>query len=79
MSRLLKTTVYLDREVYARLKNLARLAGRSPAALIREAVAQYASGGLAARLPASLGAGRSGRRDLAERSEALLRGLGEEP
>lgn len=77
MAELFKTTVYLDREDYARLKSLAQREGRPPAALIREAVAEYARGRRSAPLPRSLGAGHSGRGDLAERSEELLAGLGE--
>jgi hypothetical protein len=67
--------VYLDRDDYARLKQLARRDGRKTAELVREAVAEYARkrGGEAAR---SIGAGRSGRGDLSERAEELLRGLG---
>jgi len=71
-----KTTVYLTPADYRRLKALARASGRPTAALVREAVAEYAqrhSPGARAR---SVGAGRSGRGDVAERAEELLRGLG---
>ena len=73
-----KTTVYLDEAAYRRLKQLARAARRAPAALVREAVAEYAARHVRRRKPASLGAFRSGRRDLGQRDEALLAGLGEE-
>jgi hypothetical protein len=70
-----KTTVYLDADDYLRLKRIARREGRKTAELVREAVAEYArKRGRAA--PRSVGAGRSGKGDLSERAEALLRGLG---
>lgn len=78
MPDLFKTTVYLDREDYSRLKSLAQREGRPPAELIREAVAEYAHAHRPPPLPRSLGAGRSGRSDLSERAEELLAGLGEE-
>jgi hypothetical protein len=77
MSGLLKTTVYLDRGDYARLKRLALQQGRAPAELIREAVAEYTHRQRPPALPRSLGAGRSGRPDLGEKVEELLAGMGE--
>jgi predicted transcriptional regulator len=73
----LKTTVYLGSADYRRLKALANAQGRTTAQLVREAVAEYAArhAGRAAR-PASIGAGRSGRGDVASRAEELLSGLG---
>ena len=76
MSTAQKTTVYLDAGDYRRLKMLAAEEGRPPAALIREAVSEYAARRLPRRKPKSVGAGRSGRRDLSERAEELLNGLG---
>ncbi|MBI4515820.1 MAG: CopG family transcriptional regulator [Deltaproteobacteria bacterium] len=70
-----KTTVYLDAEDYQRLKTMARRQGRRPAELVREAVAVYARGGGTA-VPRSLGSGRSGKRNLSERAEQLLKGIG---
>ena len=71
-----KTTLYLDPGDYRRLKRLAASRRRPPAALVREAVAEYV-----ARhelpMPKSLGAFRSGRGDLSERAEELLAGMGE--
>lgn len=75
MSETQKTTVYLDSADYQRLKMLARREGRKPADLVREAVAIYARRRRYAQ-PRSLGAGRSGRRNLSERAEELLKGLG---
>ncbi len=77
MPRRLKTTVYLERADYARLKALAQRRGETPASLVREAVAEYADRHEATALPRSLGAGRSGLGDLSERAEELLTGLGE--
>jgi hypothetical protein len=77
MDRATKTTVYLEVDVYRRLKALAAKEGRTTAAMVREAVAEYAARRAAARLPRSLGAGTSGRRDLGSRAERLLKGMGE--
>jgi len=71
-----KTTVYLDSTDYRRLKAIARVQGRPPAALIRDAVAEYARHHGRSKVPRSLGVGHSGRRDLGERSEELLKGMG---
>jgi len=72
MSEHLKTTVYLDRDAYGRLKALARARRCPPAQLVREAVAQYAARETPARKPRSIAAGTSGRRNLSERDEDLL-------
>lgn len=71
-----KTTVYLDADVYRRLRGLAAKRRRPAAELVREAVAEYAARHARPRLPRSLGAGRSGRADLGERAESLLKGMG---
>src|SRR5205807_1416291 len=49
---------------------------RTTAELVREAVAEYARRHAPGGRPKSLGAGRSGRGNIAERAEELLRGLG---
>jgi predicted transcriptional regulator len=72
-----KTTVYLEPESYRRLKALAARRGRSAADLVREAVLEYARRHAPAAGPRSLGAGRSGRRNLGTRAETLLKGFGE--
>jgi hypothetical protein len=72
-----KTTVYLEAESYRRLQALAARTGRPTAELVREAVEEYASRHSQARPPRSLGAGKSGRRDLGTRAEAFLKGMGE--
>ena len=76
MSAAQKTTVYLDSDAYRRLKSIARAQGRPPAALVRDAVAEFAERYGKKKRPRSLGAGRSGRRDLAEKAEDLLSGFG---
>ena len=72
-----KTTLYLDGDDYRRLKRIAQARKVAPASLVREAVAEYVARHGARRLPKSLGAGDSGRTDLAERAEDLLEGMGE--
>ncbi len=74
MSVLTKTTLYLPSADYRRLKALARREGKATAELLREVLAAYARRRAVARLPHSLGAGRSGRRDLSECVESLLGG-----
>lgn len=73
-----KTTIYLDETDYRRLKSLARTQGRTAAELIREAVAEYASRHAPPTLPRSIGAGHSGRGDVAARAEELLAGMGDD-
>ncbi len=72
-----KTTVYLHKADYRRLKALAKEADRPVAELIREAVAEYAARHGPAARPSSIGVGRSGRGDLSECTEDLLGGMGE--
>jgi len=76
MPGVIKTTLYLPEADYRRLKALARREGRAAAELVREAVSEYASRHGARRLPQSLGAGRSGRRDVSEKADRLLEGMG---
>jgi len=73
-----KTTVYLDAAEYRRLKALAAAGGRSAADLIRAAVSEYVGTHGGPARPRSIGAGRSGDGTLAERSEDLLEGFGED-
>jgi len=72
-----KTTLYLDADAYRKLKRIAAGTKRSPASLVREAVAEYVARHAAREVPPSVGAFRSGRRDLSERAEQLLEGFGE--
>lgn len=71
-----KTTVYLDADVYRRLKAIAARRGRHAAELVREAVAEYTLRQVPATRPRSVGAGKSGRDDLSERAEELLHRMG---
>ena len=71
-----KTTVYLDAAAYRALKRIAARNKRQPAELVREAVAEYAARHEPRRAPKSIGAFASGRRDLSERAEELLKGMG---
>ena len=71
-----KTTLYLDSEDYRRLKRVAFRRQVAPAALVREAIAEYVTRHDTARAARSVGAARSGRPDLGERAEDLLAGFG---
>jgi hypothetical protein len=70
-----KTTLYLDEHVYLAIQERARARGVTQATVIREALAAYVAG--PRRKARSVGLG-SGPEDLSERSEELLRGMGEE-
>lgn len=74
-----RTTVYLDELIDLELARLARQQERSKAELIREALTSYMERqGTPRPLPRSVGMGRSGVPDLAERDEELLAELYEE-
>ncbi len=77
MSDSTKTTVYLGGAEYRRLKQLARREKRPAAELVREAVAEYVRRRALRLRPRSVGAFRSGMKDLGERAEELLPGMGE--
>lgn len=68
--------MYLDADDYRALKRIAARKKRQPAELVREAVAEYAARHERRRAPKSIGAFASGRRDLSERAEELLKGIG---
>ena len=71
-----KTTIYVDEGAYRRLKQLARDRRRPPAELVREAIVEYTARHAPRRKPRSIGAFKSGRRDLGQRAEALLAAFG---
>jgi predicted transcriptional regulator len=73
-----KTTLYLDAGDYDRIKRIARKRKVTAAALVREAVAQYARRHAPAALPRSIASVHSGVPDLAERFEDYLEGFGED-
>ena len=75
----LKTTVYLDPGDYRRLKAIARAEGKPPASLVRQAVAEFAERYGKKAKSRSIGSGHSGRGDLSERTEELLKGIGKSP
>lgn len=72
-----KTTLYLDGGDYRKLKRIAAGRKQAPAALVREAVAEYVARHGAVPFPKSIGAGNSGRSDVSERAEEFLAGMGE--
>lgn len=69
---MIKTTVYLDPEIALAFRQLASTHGKSQAELIREALALYARQSGRPK-PKGIGAYRSGRSDVSERAEELLR------
>ena len=69
---MVKTTVYLDPDVALALRQMAAVQGRSQAELIREALASYTRQ-VARPQPKGIGAYSSGRSDVSERADELLR------
>ena len=69
-----RTTVFVDDEVMGALRAIARQRGVALAEVTREALAAYVVRRRRRRKGLSLaGIGSSGRRDVAERAEALLK------
>jgi hypothetical protein len=71
-----RTTVYLEPVEYARIKEMAKPRGQTPAALIREAISEYTGRAATPARPRSIGIGRSGRGDVSERADEYLAGFG---
>lgn len=69
-----RTMLFLDDRLLKQLKQAARSEGRSFAAVVREALAEYVARrrGPGSRLPSIAGAYDSGRSDTAERAEEIL-------
>ena len=68
-----RTTVFLDEGLDRDVKALAERQGRPAASVVREALAEYVVRNRERRPALSfVAAGRSGRRDVAERHEAIL-------
>lgn len=69
-----RTTVFADDDLLRKLRDIAKRENRSVSEVTRRALAAYVSRRQAKRSRLSLvGLGRSGRNDVAERSEELLR------
>jgi hypothetical protein len=69
-----RTTIFVEDDVFDTLRAMARRQGVSLAALTREALAAYVTRRQRARKPLTFVAiGRSGRRDVSERFEELLK------
>lgn len=69
---MVKTTVYIDAETALALRERARSEGRSQSELIRHALKLYTEGSLRPRIK-GVGEFRSGRSDISERAEELLK------
>ncbi len=69
-----RTTIFADEETLAALRAIARDRGLSLAEAVRQALATFVVKHRPRRKPLSIiGIGRSGRKDVAERAEELLR------
>lgn len=69
---MVKTTVYLDETIALRIRQLAKTKGRSQAEVIRDALETYTRDVERPR-PKGIGAYSSGRSDVSERAEEILR------
>jgi len=67
-----RTTVFLQEELDREVKALAERQGRPAASVIREALSEYVGRHRGDCTLSFLAAGRSGRRDVAERHEEIL-------
>ena len=72
---MMRTTVYVDEDVVVALRHRASVEGRSQAELIREALRRYVDEVSHSERPPipGLGRHRSGRTDVSDRAEELLR------
>jgi hypothetical protein len=68
-----KTTIYVEPEVALTLRQLAAVQERSQAEIIRNAILAYTSKTAARPLPKGVGTYESGRSDISERAEELMR------
>ncbi|HSL82169.1 MAG TPA: ribbon-helix-helix protein, CopG family [Thermoanaerobaculia bacterium] len=69
---MVKTTVYLDETIALKVRQIARTVGRSQAEVIRAALETYTREAERPR-PKGIGAYRSGRSDVSEKAEEILR------
>lgn len=69
---MVKTTIYMDAEVALTLRQLAATERRPQAEIIREAILAYTKSAGRPR-PKGIGAYESGRTDISERAEELMR------
>jgi predicted transcriptional regulator len=69
---MVKTTVYLDETVALKLRQIAKAGSQSQAEVIRDALETYTREAQRPR-PKGLGGYRSGRSDISEKAEELLR------
>lgn len=70
---MLKTTVYLEPEVVLALRQLATAQHRPQAEIIREAILAYTGKSGSRPRPKGIGAYNSGRTNISERAEKLMR------
>lgn len=73
---MLRTTVYLDEETALAIRRLADIEKRSQAEIIRDALNTYVEQSKFQRgrpIPTGIGAYHSGRSDVSEKAEELLR------
>ncbi|HSF19288.1 MAG TPA: CopG family transcriptional regulator [Vicinamibacteria bacterium] len=72
---MIRTTVYVDEDVAVAIRHRAAVEGRTQAELIRDALRKYIEEAEIPERPPIMGIGRhrSGRRDVSDRAEELLR------
>lgn len=69
---MVKTTVYLEDDIALKVRQIATAAGRSQAEVIREALRAYTQE-IERPRPKGIGKYRSGRSDVSENAEEILR------
>lgn len=67
-----RTSIVANESLLLELKHKAKREGRTVAELIREALNDYLRKGKEKRTFSFVGAGRSGRKDISEKSEEIL-------
>ncbi len=68
-----RTTILLDYEIFSRLKQLAGMQGKTVTAIIREAINSYLEQHHKPRKLSIIGIGKSGKGNLSEDAEKILR------
>ena len=68
-----RTTIVADESLFLELKHRAKREGRTVSEVIHEALEDYLRRGEKKKILSFVGAGRSGRSDISEKSEEILK------
>jgi metal-responsive CopG/Arc/MetJ family transcriptional regulator len=67
-----RSTIFIDEDLEADIKHLARVTGKKVSHLIREALKEYVNKSKSKNEPFFVGIGRSGKKDISEAYEDRL-------